>query len=70
MFSVGFGVASVYFTIQCLTVIVQSSEKKGLYSQNWEAGGVVKEEKRAGPGRKSGEEGEGMRPPFPKQKTF
>lgn len=53
MFSVGFGVASVYFAIQCLTVMGQSSEHKELYSQKWRAGRAVKEGRGAGPGGKS-----------------
>ena len=53
MFSVGLGVASVYFAIPCLTVMVRSSEKKGLHSQKRGAEGAVKEERRVGPGGKS-----------------
>lgn len=53
MFSVGFVVASVCFAIQCLTVMIQSSEKNGLHSQKLGAGGAVKEEKRVEPGGNS-----------------
>lgn len=67
MFSVGFGAASVCFAIQCPTVMVQAVTRRGCTASAG-AGGAVREERREGSGRRNG--GEGVRPPFPKQKRL
>lgn len=63
----GFGAASVCFAIQCPMVMAQTVTRKGCTASAG-AGGAGREGRREGWGSRKG--GEGMRPPFPKQKHF